>query len=149
MKNQFKKIGLLFIILFSIVNVSNAQCDTEQFTDDCLGTLKKGYTFVKSFKIDGDEGKKNKIETSYVFAKGTSYFLNVCSDLGVSPEVGQDGIVVSLYNAKRKLLGTNYLAGKFYSGINFPCSATGIYYITYSFKDSKEYCGGSVLGFKR
>ena len=151
MNTMIQKFGLVFILLMGLFVNSNAQCDTEQYTDNCLGELKSGYTFVKSFKIDGKSGKKDKVETSYVFAKGTKYYLNVCSgafDPNLKEE-DSDGIVVSLYNGKRKLVGTNFVAGKFYQGINFPCNATGIYYITYTFKDSEEFCGGSVLGFKR
>ncbi|GJM60318.1 MULTISPECIES: hypothetical protein [Persicobacter] len=140
--------NLLFVFLFlafGLVAVSpaQAQCNSDGFTDTCLGSLKDGFTFLKSFKIDGQGGAKQKVEYSYVFSKDTKYYINVCGQNGV------DGIIVTMYDSNRKLVATNHANGKFYPGITYPCNATGIYYITFTFKDSENYCGGSVLGFSR
>ncbi|BDD05039.1 hypothetical protein [Aureibacter tunicatorum] len=132
-----------FIVALAMPSDVAAQCDTDRYSEDCLGKMNTDFTFVKKIDVDGKGGTKDKVETSYVFTKGTEYFLNVCND------DGEEGIVVNLYNSKRQLVGTNYFNGKFYSNIKFPCNATGIYYIAYTFKDAPTYCGGSVIGFKR
>ena len=112
--------------------------------DTILSMRVLGFTFLKTFKVDGQAGAKSKVEYSYVFSKDTQYFLNVCSE-----GTGTDGIVVTMYDSKRQMVSTNFNNGKFYPGLVYPCNATGIYYITFTFQDSQNYCGGSVLGFKR
>ncbi|MGB3851236.1 MAG: hypothetical protein WA958_14800 [Tunicatimonas sp.] len=128
-----------------LVNVqASAQCSPSQYTEACIPQLAEGFNFVKSYEINGEGGAKDKIEYSYVFAKGTQYFLNICA-AGEST----DGIVVSLYDSSRKKVGTSFANGNFNRGIIYPCNATGIYYITFTFDGSSNYCGGAVLGFKR
>lgn len=121
-----------------------AQCSPSQYTEACIPQLAEGFNFVKSYEINGEGGAKDKIEYSYVFAKGTQYFLNLCAT-GEST----DGIVVSLYDSNRKKVGTSFANGNYNKGIIYPCNATGIYYITFTFEGSTQYCGGAVLGFKR
>ncbi len=123
---------------------ANAQCSPSQYTEACIPQLAEGFNFVKSYEINGEGGGKDKIEYSYVFAKGTQYFLNICA-----PGESTDGIVVSLYDSNRKKVGTSFANGNFNKGIIYPCNATGIYYITFTFDGSTNHCGGAVLGFKR
>lgn len=123
---------------------ANAQCSPSQYTEACIPQLAEGFNFVKSYEINGEGGAKDKIEYSYVFAKGTQYFLNICA-AGEST----DGIIVSLYDSNRKKVGTSFANGNFNKGLIYPCNATGIYYITFTFDNSSNYCGGAVLGFKR
>lgn len=130
-------------VLFS-ASLSSAQCGADAKANECISTLQDGFTFLKTFKIDGQGGAKTKVEYSYVFSKDTQYFLNICND-----GKDTDGIVVTMYDSKRQMVSTNFNNGKFYPGMIYPCNATGIYYITFTFKDSQNHCGGSVLGFKR
>ncbi len=133
------------IALFALVAPSiYAQCDADEHAEACIPKLKEGFNFVKSYAIDGEGGSRSKVEYSYVFAKGTQYFINICS--GTSDA---DGIVVSLFDSTRKLVSTSDANGKLYSAIAYPCNATGIYYIQFTFKGSTQHCGGAVLGFKR
>ncbi len=143
MKNIVKILGLItaaFIITFHV----NAQCNADALAQSCVPKLQDGFTFLKTFKVDGLGGAKNKVEYSYVFSKDTQYFLNICANSEPT-----DGIIVTMYDSKRQVVSTNYNNGKFYPGIVYPCNATGIYYITFTFQGSSSYCGGSVLGFKR
>ncbi len=135
-------ISVVSLVLF--MTQAKAQCDPVAYTDACVPQLADGFNFVKSYEIDGAGGSKDKIEYSYVFAKGTQYFMNICAE-GEST----DGIVLSLYDSNRKKVGTSYANGNFNRGIIYPCNATGIYYITFTFETSKNHCGGAVLGFKR
>jgi hypothetical protein len=123
---------------------SNAQCGAEEQANACISKLQDGFTFLKTFKVDGQGGAKAKVEYSYVFSKDTQYYLNICNDGAET-----DGIVVTMYDSKRQVVSTNFNKGKFYPGLIYPCNATGIYYITFTFEGSQNHCGGSVLGFKR
>ena len=137
--------AISFLSLLTFVAPSTfAQCDADEFAEACIPKLKDGFNFVKSYSIDGEGGSKTKVEYSYVFAKGTQYFINICSGAEET-----DGIVVSLYDSTRKLVSTSDANGKLYSAIGYPCNATGIYYIQFTFKGSANHCGGAVLGFKR
>ncbi|MCX2742837.1 hypothetical protein OO013_03105 [Mangrovivirga sp. M17] len=138
-------LALFFGLLF-VLNPSDAvaQCEAGSYAEACIPKLKQGFNFVKSYKIDGEGGSKKKIEYSYVFAKGTQYMINMCTGTNDA-----DGIVVSLYDSNRQLVSTNNANGKLYSTIAYPCNATGIYYITFTFNNSNNNCGGAVLGFKR
>lgn len=119
------------------------QCDTEGLSNACIPKLATGFNFLKSYKIDGVE--KDKIEFSYVFTKGTQYMINLCP-----PGATNDGLIVSLFDSNRNKVATSKINGEFVSAIAYPCNATGIYYIQYTFDNGNTTkCGGSALGFKR
>lgn len=133
----------LALFFFSITD-SAAQCNSENYTNECIPKLAAGFNFLKSYKVDGAGGSKDKVEYSYVFTKGTQYMINICA-----PAQPTDGIVVTLFDSKRNKVASSKVNGQFISTIAFPCNATGIYYIQYTFDESVSYCGGSTLGFKR
>ena len=137
-------LGISIIAFVFTISSANAQCAADAQANACISKLQDGFTFLKTFKVDGQGGAKAKIEYSYVFSKDTQYFLNICSG-----GADTDGIVVTMYDSKRQMVSTNYNKGKFYPGLIYPCNATGIYYITFTFQDSQNHCGGSVVGFKR
>lgn len=131
------------LIAFSAPDVT-AQCNSEALSNQCIPKLASGFNFLKSYKIDGEGGAKDKVEYSYVFTKGTQYMINICA-----PNQPTDGIVVTLYDSNRNKVATSKVNGQYISAIAYPCNATGIYYIQYTFDGSSTYCGGSALGFKR
>ncbi len=137
---------LLFSLFMFILSASEAmaQCNSENLSNDCIPKLASGFNFLKSYKIDGAGGSKDKVEYSYVFTKGTQYMINICA-----PNQPTDGIVVTLFDSQRNKVATSKINGQFISALAFPCNATGIYYIQYTFDGSAAYCGGSALGFKR
>ncbi|GAA5026769.1 hypothetical protein GCM10011506_12750 [Marivirga lumbricoides] len=142
MKKLIFALGI--ILVTSTLNQAVAQCNTEKYIEACIPKLQEGFTFLKSYNIDGEGGAKNKVEYSYVFTKGATYQILICND-GQST----DGIVLTLYDSNRKAVASTKYQGSTLSAIAFPCQVTGIYYITYTFEGSSNYCGGSVLGFKR
>ena len=142
-----KKIILSLSFLLSVGIGSSeviGQCNSDNFSNACIPKLAGGFNFLKSYKIDGEGGSKDKVEYSYVFTKGTQYMINICA-------TGQatDGIVVTLFDASRNKVATSKINGQFIAAIAYPCNATGIYYIQYTFDGSGGHCGGSALGFKR
>jgi len=140
-----RKIALLILIsLGAASSQTMAQCNPDNFTTACIPKLATGFNFLKSYKIDGDGGAKEKVEYSYVFTKGTQYMINICADGSAT-----DGIIISLFDSNRNRVASSKIDNQVVSAIAYPCSATGIYYIQYTFDKSAGYCGGSALGFKR
>ena len=129
---------------FWLAPEATAQCNAGQYANDCISELGEGYTFLKSFQIDGRGGQVPKVEYSYVFSKDTSYTIKICA-----PGADTDGIKVTLYDSNRTKKGSSYVNGSLLKGFTYPCPATGIYYITFEFEGSTNFCGGSVLGFRR
>ena len=132
------------VMYFFAASETSAQCSPEAHTNTCIPKLSQGFNFLKSYNVDGQGGNKTKVEYSYVFTKGTQYMINICGSGG-----SNDGIIINLYDSKRNIVGSSVHNGQQLSAFVYPCSTTGIYYITYTFDGSKEYCGGSALGFKR
>ena len=140
-----KKI-VFFVFSVFLLNASDVvgQCNSENLSNECIPKLAGGFNFLKSYKIDGSGGSKPKVEYSYVFTKGTQYMINICA--GAAPT---DGIIVSLYDSQRNKVASSKFNGQYLAAIQYPCQATGIYYIQYTFESSASFCGGSALGFKR
>lgn len=134
-----------FVFVFSILFIggasAHAQCNAETLSSQCIPKLASGFNFLKSYKVE--KAGKEHVEYSYVFTKGTQYMINICA-----PDQGSEGIMVTLYDAKRNKVATNKVNDQYLAAIAYPCNATGIYYIQYTF-DEAAACGGSALGFKR
>ncbi|MFN8335588.1 MAG: hypothetical protein U0U09_10695 [Cyclobacteriaceae bacterium] len=137
---------IFFAATLFLLNTSDAvgQCNSENLSSQCIPKLAAGFNFLKSYKIDGDGGNKEKVEYSYVFLKGTQYMINICA-----PVQPTDGIIVSLFDSNRNKVASSKIDNQFISAIAYPCNATGVYYIQYTFEKPSSYCGGSALGFKR
>jgi hypothetical protein len=137
---------IFFIATLCLLNASEitGQCNSENLSSECIPKLAAGFNFLKSYKIDGDGGSKEKVEYSYVFLKGTQYMINICA-----PSQPTDGIIVSLYDSQRNKVISSKLNDQYISAIQYPCNATGVYYIQYTFEKPSSFCGGSALGFKR
>jgi hypothetical protein len=137
---------ILFVVSIFLLSASEVtgQCNSENLSNECIPKLASGFNFLKSYKIDGGGGSKDKVEYSYVFTKGTQYMINICA-----PAQPTDGIIVSLYDSNRNKVASSKIGGQYIAAIAYPCNATGIYYIQYTFDGSASYCGGSALGFKR
>ncbi|MBR9998760.1 MAG: hypothetical protein KFF73_07305 [Cyclobacteriaceae bacterium] len=131
-------------MFFLIPANADAQCDFNKQSQRCIKDLHDGFIYIKSFEVDGLNGGKEKIEYSYVMTRDTQYYLNICT-----PESNPDGIIVTIYDSQRNAVSSNFADGKFYEALIFQCSATGIYYLTFTFNDSKNFCGSSVLAFKK
>lgn len=132
-----------FLATFAATD-ANAQCNTDLYNNLALKKLAPGYTFVKSYRIDGKDGERRRIEYTCVFSKGTDYMIRMAGKDG-----GPNGLIATLYDSRRSQLSTSYLNNRFFDGWTYKCSATGIYYLSFTFKDSNSYCGAAVLGFRR
>jgi hypothetical protein len=134
-----------FILIFLMFSAFSAfsQCDEEAYTAQALKTLGAGFSFIKPYKIDGKGGTRKQIEYTCIMNKDNSYMIRIASKDGAT-----NGIVATLYDSQRIELATNLVNNKFFNGWTFKCPATGVYYITFTFKDATSYCGAAVLGFK-
>ncbi len=141
---HFLAFVLIFLMAGLVHSVSAQDCDSELYSNMALKKLTDGFTFIKSFKVDGKGGTRKDIEYTCVFSKDTKYKVILQSKDGEAT-----GVIATLFNSKREQLATSHNNGKFYTGWTYVCKATGIYYLRFSFKDSHSFCGGAVLGFKR
>jgi hypothetical protein len=145
MKNLLLAISAFLLILIAApTQEAQAQCNAELYNNIALKQLSPGYTFVKSYRIDGKAGQRKKIEYTCVFSKDTNYMIRMQGKDG-----GAQGLIATLYDSKRNRLAQSYVNDKFFPGWTYKCTATGIYYLSFTFKDSKSYCGAAVLGFRR
>jgi hypothetical protein len=141
----------LFTVLFLVIGVAATQPNLKaQCNDQLLASgaeLLEKYTYLKDFRVRLKKGKKNEIpeiRQSIILSKGTKYRL-VSADAEEFP----GKLIVSLFNSSG-LVASNYDPGskKFFSGIDFTCKQSGLYYVVMSFEDGKEGCGVAVLGFE-
>ncbi|TAF33309.1 MAG: hypothetical protein EAZ57_06390 [Cytophagales bacterium] len=144
MKKILIFVCIMFCGMFAFSANAQTACNSELYNNMALKMLTPGYTFVKSYRIDGKGGERKKIEYTCVFSKDTNYMIRMASKDG-----NQQGLIVTLFDSKREQLISSYLNDTFFPGWQYKCSATGIYYLSFTFKDSKSYCGAAVLGFRR
>jgi len=143
-KNRWGILYLTFLIICSIISAKlNAQCNPEMYSLNGIEKLKEGYIYLKSYNIDGINGTRDKIEYTVVFSKDTNYLLNICTESN-----NADGIILSIYNSNRELVISNGINNALKSSFEFKCGLTGIYYLTFTFQESRKYCGGCILAFK-
>lgn len=136
----------IFTVLILSGSLAFGQCEAEKYTDKLIEKLPDGYAFLKSYKIDGENGNKNKMEFPYIFSKDSNYMITMANK-----EAEIKGVVLTLYDSNRKPVATNMdpSSKKYYSGVSYKCASTGVYYLTFSFESTKDYCAAAVLGFKR
>ncbi|OHX66012.1 hypothetical protein [Flammeovirga pacifica] len=141
-----KKILLAITFIFALfaVEEASAQCNAELYVTKSMKELNPGFQFSKSYRIDGRNGTRRKIEYTCVLAKDTSYQITISGKDG-----GAQGLISTLYNAKRRKIISSFYNNRFLNTWTYKCTSTGIYYLSFTFKDSKSYCGAAVLGFKR
>ncbi len=141
------KVTLLFglIIILSLTTyTSQAQCNSELYINRSMRQLASGFQFSKSYRIDGRQGSLKKVEYTCVFSKETNYQIRISGQDGKA-----HGIIGTLYDSKRNKLASSYYNNKFLQGFTYKCNSTGIYYLSFTFKNSQNYCGSAVLGYKR
>jgi hypothetical protein len=137
-----KKIVVAFLPLLVCLNTSFSSlvnCDTEKAKSTCVTKLDAGYTVLKTYSLESQ-----KKEFSYIFSKGINYTLSTALSDNAEAQ-----IEIQLLDKEKKLILTNYNKRKneFYKVI-YPCTQTGIHYISFIDHSNKSMCGAAVLGFK-
>lgn len=121
-------------------------CQAKQMVRKGIGLLPKGFTFLKGYPVNGKNGKKRRIEYSYILSRNSKYLISLATKNNKS-----DGLKITLLNSRKKVLATSFVEGKYYDGIQYTCRKTGIYYIRFNYdsKKAKDYCSGGILSFRR
>lgn len=134
----------LFLSITNPVTDLASACDAKTYKDKCISSMPPSYTFLKSYTIDGKGGAKKSVEYSYIFSKNTTYLIMLANN-----DAQTRGITVTVSDSNKKQLANSFSKGKYYPALLYKCNATGIYFLTFTFEDTKDFCAGSVLGFKR
>ncbi|HEX2920457.1 MAG TPA: hypothetical protein VHO50_04745 [Bacteroidales bacterium] len=138
---KYAATGLAFILVISFNQKVYCQCESNELKDECVSNLGT-YNYLRTFNT---AKKKAVTENVYVFSKGSTYKLIACP--------GQPGnkMIISLYDRDHKLIATSYneASDKHYSELQYPCPATGVYYINTSIPGIKNGCGMCILGFSK
>lgn len=134
-------LALALALVISLVE-TKAQCSSEGYSSECIQKINKSYHYLKSFSIECHTS--GQLEQSVVFTKGTQYLLNLCPSIDE-----QTNVVVAIYDSQRHLVATNSSKNTCLGTLEFPCNATGIYYIQYTFKNADRGCAGSTIAFRR
>ncbi len=144
MKNSLKVVKSVLVMMFLFFTFgAYAQCDVTKYTDKCVEKLKPaGFRYLKSYKIDTQNGKKAVVDYAYVLSAGITYIITLSS-------TDTKGLFVRLLDSQKKEIVSSYNGSQFFPAVQIKAQKTGIYYFSYAFKDSKTHCGASVLGLKR
>ena len=135
--------SILMLFFLFLGSSAFSQCQEESFLNKCAGKL-GDYMYLKSFKVDADQVEVGgSIEFNYVLSKGKKYVITVCDE-----KIESSRMVVKLYDRNKELIASSYdrRKRKHYPKLVYPCEATGVYYLEYSFRGSKANCGVSILG---
>jgi hypothetical protein len=126
--------------------VNNAPCPAKQIVRKGISSLPKGFTFLKGYPVNGLNGKRKKIEYSYILSRNSKYLISLARQGNKN-----EGLQITLLNSRKKAIATSYVEGKYYDAIQYTCQRTGIYYIrfTYNPKKTTDFCSGGVLSFRR
>ena len=139
-----KSLLLLCIIYFLIPGQKlSAQCSPGSLSRQCIDNLEEGAIYMKSFSIDGQDKTREKIEYTIVLSKDIEYNFQICSS-----GVGADGIILTIFDAKRNAVASNQEEIVINPELKYTCSVTGIYYLTFTFHESDYRCGGCILSIK-
>ncbi|MGY6560521.1 MAG: hypothetical protein ACXITV_00280 [Luteibaculaceae bacterium] len=138
-------VSLFLVLGVTAENKVNAQCN-----DQLLATgaeLLEKYTYLKDFRVRLKKSKKNEIAEqrfSVILSKGTKYRV-----VAAQAKEFPGNLIVSIFNSNG-LVASNYdpSSKRFFSGIDFTCNQSGLYYVVLSFEDGNEGCGVAVLGFE-
>ena len=143
------KTAAILTIFLSLVLASGvrAQCDDNLISE--VAQNLEGYNFLKDYKVMMKKGKKNQLppKASYtvILNKGTKYrfLINDAEELP-----GQ--LKFELLHPREGMMLTNFdgINNKYYGGVEFVCSATGMYTVAVSFSEGMEGCGVVIVGFK-
>lgn len=143
MLKVYKIFAIVSFIFVSLAS-ANAQCDANSLKSKCTSQLAPGFTYIKSYPLEqGKINSKGEIEYSFVFSKGTIYMLTFANSSGQPSD-----IEITLYDPAHKKIASNLVNGQ-YIPLGYKCTATGVHYMTFKFKDGVPKCGLSILGFKR
>lgn len=132
MKNKF----LIFAALFFLMGFSGTViAQTEDELVEICGLIAKDATYLKDFKIKLDAGDPPPIQRfSVILKKDIKYRFSVCNSKDFEGKV-----ILELFDNNRLLAQTYVIAsGKDYPCIDYACTKTGAYHLSFKFKEGKQ-----------
>jgi len=120
-----------------------AQCNDKLL--EIAATKLQNYNYTKDFKVRLKKAKKGEQAPSHratvILNRGFRYKIFTTSAVEF-----HNKLVVDLYDSEMKIAGTwNSAQGKHYEAIEFDCSRTAAYFLTFYFDDGEEGCGVGIL----
>ena len=144
-KKIIKSVYSFLILLIILPNLKlHGQCAPGALSRDCINTISDGFIYLKSYSIDGQDNTKDKIEYTAVMSKDTQYAFKICTS-----DAGADGIVLTIYDSKRNEIISNQRESVIDPELDYSCTSTGIYYLRFTFYESRNRCAGCILSFKK
>ncbi len=142
---NIKLISLFFVLFIILPHLKiKAQCEPGSLSRECINSISEGFIYLKSYSIDGQDNSKERIEYTAVMSKDTQYSFKICTSFE-----GADGIILTIYDANRNEIASNREKGIIVPDLNYMCTSTGIYYLRFTFFESRNSCGGCILSFKK
>ncbi len=128
-------IGLVNVMIFS--THTSAQCPSTTLYNSCKSGIPASCIFIKSFNVE-----TSGTEVSYVFSKGTTYVITTCGNT-------DNNMKFELFDRDHKLIASNYDASSkaCKPKVGYPCAATGVYYMKYTYLNGHNDCGVSMIAF--
>jgi hypothetical protein len=137
-------ISLSFVLFIILPNHNlRAQCDPGSLSRECINTADEGLIYLKSYSVDGQDNSKGTIEYTAVMSKGMQYVFKICT-----ANEGADGIILKILDSNRNEITSNQQASVIDHELNYLCTSTGIYYLRFTFHESRDRCGGCILSLK-
>jgi hypothetical protein len=134
------------LILLPVVSLiaweTRAQCKIEEQIASCTAKMHVPMHFLKSYRIEPSHPDRNFVEYSYVLAKDRVYALDLCTE-GKSA----DGLVVTVFDSERNVVVSNETQHGLAKSLVYNCTATGIFYMRYTFESPVFRSCVSVLMF--
>ena len=143
MKKILLSISILFLIALFANNSASAQCN-DDLLGSCMPQIGK-FKFLKHFPVRLKESKSGapieKVKFKITLSKGNNYIFAACNAQEFPGKV-----VMNLYQGMR-LVATSYdqATKKHYPKMNYNCSMSGIYNLTFNFEDGHEGCAVGIL----
>lgn len=142
MRKALFKLSFISIFFVFISQKTTAQCDNSQLSENCISALDTSFHFLKTYSLNAADAENLILEHSYVLTRGTDYFIKLCT------VNGESDIQLDIYNSKRVRVGGTSDTNEDPSVIEYDCKVTGIYYMSFTFKDGGNNCGTAVLSFQ-
>ena len=143
-----KRITFILFNLVFMYSVVFAQCNNNMKTK-CLPSL-ASYTVLKTYLIELEKRKSKrklppKARYSLMLSKGTRYRISGCVD-----EATNDKMIFTLFDNMGEVSSSyNKQSGKHYPAFEFICNKSGVYYITFHFKNGSKGCGGANIAMRK
>ena len=122
-------VTLLFFLATGFSFAAFGQCNSDLYSEKSMKNIAPGFLYEKSYRVDGKGGRTAKVEYTCILSKDTNYSFTMNSKDG-----GSNGMVFSLFDQKRNKVASNFINNKFFTGIQYKCNATGIYFLNFTFQ---------------